>query len=231
MPVRPFWQRVSLSRSPFDYAKVQAVIGGLIRNKRIYARSKTPGLILDVGCGPNSKPENINLDYGWTTKIDICADITKGIPLPDGHVRGIFSEHCLEHVDLHGALRALREFYRVLQPGGAVRIVVPDLAIYVREYAKSRAGQPFEMPYADGLPGSPWSIDGIVTPAQSVNQIMHAHGHRFIYDCETLSAMLGKVGFVDIEEQQFGTGRVRDLILDNEWRAVESLYIEAVKPG
>jgi hypothetical protein len=42
--------------------------------------------------------KNINLDYHWRPGIDICCDITRGLPLPDTYVRGIFSEHCIEHI-------------------------------------------------------------------------------------------------------------------------------------
>jgi hypothetical protein len=30
---------------------------------------KTPGL-LDVGCGPDERPENLNLDYHWRPSIE-----------------------------------------------------------------------------------------------------------------------------------------------------------------
>ena len=90
--------RLSFRRPLLSYSKVQQVISFLIRNKRTFMNLKQPGLYLDVGCGPNTKPQNINLDWGWHPGIDICCNLTKGLPLPDNYVRGIFTEHCLEHL-------------------------------------------------------------------------------------------------------------------------------------
>ena len=39
----------------------------------------------------------------------------------------VYSCHCLEHVHGHEVARVLAEFHRVLRPGGAVLIFVPDL--------------------------------------------------------------------------------------------------------
>ena len=66
--------------------------------------------------------------------IDICCDITRGLPLTDGYVAGIFTEHCIEHITFDAALLVFREFYRVMKPGSYVRIIVPDLEVYVEKY-------------------------------------------------------------------------------------------------
>jgi ubiquinone/menaquinone biosynthesis C-methylase UbiE len=43
-----------------------------------------------------------------------------------GEFDTIYCSHALEHLTAAGALKALREFYRVLKPGGKVMIFVPD---------------------------------------------------------------------------------------------------------
>ena len=45
----------------------------------------------------------------------------------------IYSSHCLEHLDFTGELQAaLREWHRVLVPGGCLYVSVPDLAVLAR---------------------------------------------------------------------------------------------------
>lgn len=210
---------VSFRRSLWSYTKVRRLRSALIRNRRIFMNLKSDGAYLDIGCGPNIRSENINLDYAWQPGIDICCDITRGLPLPDNYVAGIFSEHCIEHISLERALGVFREMHRVLRQGGRVRIVVPDLQIYLSKYELKQS-----MPYA-----SEDAIEGIYTPAMSINRIMRAHGHQFIYDYETLRMMLYARGFVEINKREFGDSADRALLLDTPERAIKSLYIEASK--
>jgi len=68
-------------------------------------------------------PDKINLDHYWRPGLDICCDITRGLPLPDNYAGGIFSEHCIEHITSPQALSVFAEMRRVLMPGRYVRIM------------------------------------------------------------------------------------------------------------
>lgn len=48
-----------------DYNKVQVVIGTLVRNKKFLIKKEKIGnkKYLDIGCGPNTHPNFVNLDY------------------------------------------------------------------------------------------------------------------------------------------------------------------------
>jgi predicted SAM-dependent methyltransferase len=200
--------KISVRRPILSYSKIQGIVSFFIRGRAL--NLKRPGLVLDVGCGPNNSPEKLNLDYDWRPGIDICCDITKGLPVPDHYVSSIFTEHCFEHIPFASTAFVLREFGRVLQPGGTVRIVVPDLAIYVQCYQRG-----LRMPYGENE-----------TPAMSINRIMRAHGHQFIYDFDTLKPMLERAGFSQIEKMGFGIGTLGHL--DAASRQVESLYVEGI---
>ncbi len=210
----------SLHRSFWDYHKVQVAVGAVTRNRRWFMNLKERGAYLDVGCGPNFGPDRINLDYTWRHGIDICCDITRGLPLPDNYVGGVFSEHCIEHITLTQALAVFTEIRRVLMPGRYVRIVVPSLEIYLDCYHAKRP-----MPYnLDDM-----IIGPIASPAVSINRIMRSHGHQFIYDYETLKAALETTRFSDVRQRNLGDGADPKLLLDTPNRAVESLYVEARK--
>ena len=66
-----------------------------------------------------------NVEYG---------DIVKGLPVPTGSCRGIYSSHVLEHLALNDLRKALRETHRLLAEGGTFRLVVPDLEHEARTY-------------------------------------------------------------------------------------------------
>ncbi len=229
MPLRT----VSLGRPLTSYAKVQSWIGALIRNRRFQLKRPRVTALkhLDVGCGPNTNPGLINLDYLWHPAVDVCWDIQCGLPFPSGSIQGVFSEHCLEHFSLPPALTLLREIRRVLAPGGTLRLVVPDGELYLRIYARQLAGDRTEpFPYQETEQRDP-----LWTPMLSVNRIFYQDrespfGHRLIYDFALLSRVLGDCGFIDIRRQAFRTGRDPQLLVDAESRRCESLYIEATVP-
>jgi predicted SAM-dependent methyltransferase len=220
--------KFSFGRPITSYAKVQAVIARIIRNRPFHInrerlRKKD---YLDVGCGPNTHEHFINLDYGWRPGIDICWNIAKGIPLDDRSVSGVFSEHCLEHVSLEAVDFVLSEFWRVLRPGGSLRIVVPDGELYLTRYTDIIRRQSNDLlPYAHND-----RYHGTYSPIMSVNRVFRSHGHLFIYDFDTLSLLLTRNRFIDVKKECYMSGRDPQLLIDTEHRAVESLYVEASKP-
>lgn len=109
--------KISLKRPIWDYAKVQHFISYLIRGKKLQLLNKSIEIktYLNVGCGKNIHSEFLNIDYEWKPGIDLCWDITKGIPLADYSLDGIFTEHCLEHISFTKCFDVLHEFHRKLK--------------------------------------------------------------------------------------------------------------------
>src|ERR1700722_13627304 len=211
-----------LDRPITSYAKVQAFLSPIMRGKKLTIRRNRikDKVLLNVGCGYNPKDNFINLNFEWNPGIDICWDITAArIPLPSNSLEGVYTEHCLEHIPFEKCFENLKEFHRLLKPGGTVRIVVPDGQIYFDLYQAKKTDKSVQLPYAENEE----------TPAISINRIFRSHDHLFIYDFETMALLLGKVGFRDIKKESYGTGRDGRLLIDQAHRAVESLYVEATR--
>jgi predicted SAM-dependent methyltransferase len=79
---------------------------------------------------------------GWTMlniqqrpDVDVVCDCTNLGQFADETVAEIYGSHVLEHLSYMGELEAaLKEFYRVLVPGGIVRISVPDFELLCRMF-------------------------------------------------------------------------------------------------
>lgn len=221
---------ISLRRPLTSYAKVQALIGQLIRNRRFQLdRPRVRhGQYLDIGCGLNSHPDFINLDCLWHPRVDVCWDITLGLPFADASLRGVFSEHCLEHFPQPTGRTLLHEIRRVLTPDGTARIIVPDGELYLRTYVRQLDGdtsRPF--PYQKEE-----QIRALWSPMVSVNRIFYQDresllGHRTIYDFQLLELMLRDAGFTRIVRSDFQEGADPRLLIDATDRRGESLYVEA----
>lgn len=66
-----------------------------------------------------------------------CADLGR---FANGSVDEIYASHVLEHLGYQSHLpRALKEFWRVLKPGGVARISVPDFEVLCRQFLDPRA--------------------------------------------------------------------------------------------
>jgi predicted SAM-dependent methyltransferase len=209
-------------KSVLEMDKIQKMISNLIRGRSVFIpyRHIKGKKFLNIGCGPEVEPEFINLDYFWHPKVDICWDITrKAYPLEDNSLEGIFTEHCLEHISYEAGLKNMKEFYRMLKPGGVVRIIVPDAEIYLDSYQKKKAGFPVTLPYGESEP----------TAIYSINRIFREYGHQFIYDFETMKLLLQEAGFQNVKKMRYQEGKDARLLVEHEERKIESLYVEAIK--
>jgi len=75
---------------------------------------------IHVGCGGNILEGFDNTDFDKV-------DITKPLPWGDNIADLIFAEHVVEHINIQQALGFFSECYRVLKPGGILRVCVPQL--------------------------------------------------------------------------------------------------------
>jgi predicted SAM-dependent methyltransferase len=90
--------------------------------------------MLNIGCGSLYHHDWINLDIASTDPSVIIGNACNGLPFQNSSLSVCYSSHMLEHLSRNQAANLLRECYRVLEVGGILRIVVPDLERTAREY-------------------------------------------------------------------------------------------------
>ena len=82
---------------------------------------------VNLGCGSRYHARWINIDIVPAGPDVIAHDLRQGIPLPDNSCEAVYHSHVLEHLRRPEALQFLRDCYRVLKPGGILRVAIPDL--------------------------------------------------------------------------------------------------------
>jgi len=101
---------------------------------------------LNLGCGGRFHRDWENVDFSSNASVVRVYDLRKGIPFPDVSFDVVYHSHLLEHFSKNAGAGFLRECYRVLKPGGIVRIAVPDLqriaALYLEAFDKASQGIP-----------------------------------------------------------------------------------------
>jgi predicted SAM-dependent methyltransferase len=123
-----FYSRISKSFRKIQNQK------NLINNAFHFNRLRSNPILLNLGCGTRFHPAWINIDYHSSENDIYSWDLKKGIPLMDDCCDAIYASHVIEHFDREGAKRFLSECFRLLKPGGILRIVVPDLEGVARSY-------------------------------------------------------------------------------------------------
>lgn len=171
---------------------------------------------LHLGSGGERKKDWVNIDL-MGDPVDLAWNLASPLPFGAGSVAAIFHEHLLEHLPLAAGDRFTQECYRVLRPGGILRIGVPDAGKLIQSYAGDQS-------YLEELhPGRP-------TPLLAVQELFYWHRHCTMFDTETLSLLMRAAGFPDPQERAFGDTDL-GLAPDTERRRTQTLYMEARKPA
>lgn len=88
-------------------------------------------LRLDVGAGPYPRGEEYTtVDAYYPAHVRA---VMWDIPFPDGSVHSIWSSHALEHAAGYQVPLTLKEWFRLLRPGGKLIVQVPNF-YYVATY-------------------------------------------------------------------------------------------------
>lgn len=181
------------------------------------------------------------LDVPWSHSI-LIHDVSKPLPFQGNSLSAIYASHLLEHLYLEEAKRLLKECFRVLRPGGALRMVVPDLRAFVLEYMGEK---PFSAP-SDGM--------GAISRADRLNKrlgfrrseppsgnvfyriytaLKDFHSHKWMYDAASLITYFERAGFMNIQEMQSHRSRIGGIEKIEQAERVlngAGICIEGVKP-
>ncbi len=89
---------------------------------------------LNIGCGRRFHADWLNLDLVANDPLVIPCDVSQGLPFADNTFDAVYHSHVLEHFAPDDGRRLVEECFRVLKPGGILRIVVPDLERIAKLY-------------------------------------------------------------------------------------------------
>jgi predicted SAM-dependent methyltransferase len=155
---------------------------------------------LQIGTGPNLLAGWLNTDLDIDPRhrdAIVFLDATRPFAFEDMTFDYVFSEHQIEHLPEADAAAMVRECFRVLRPGGRMRVATPDLARIVGLFHGPL--DDLQRHYMN------WVLTTLRPDVRAsdsrchvINQMFGAYGHRFIYDQRTLTQLLADAGFGDI---------------------------------
>jgi SAM-dependent methyltransferase len=97
-------------------------------------------LKVNLACGNTfvCRDNWLNLDYSSLNSSVLQANILGRLPINNNSADLVYSSHFLEHIPRDKVGYFLLECWRILQPGGVLRLVVPDLENLCRTYLYHR---------------------------------------------------------------------------------------------
>lgn len=182
------------------------------------------GAKLHIGCGPRRLQGWINADVAAGVG-DVQLDLHDSSALPRNTLSIIYGCHVLEHCYPQDTPAILRRMFLALQPGGVLRLSVPDLRLVVANCLDSQA-------YGNDRSALAVIYGGDFSRATAPQDL-----HRQMFWTERLTALLRDAGFVDVRAWKYGQYPDIDALADYAtWprdatgRSLISLNMEATKP-
>lgn len=209
----------------YQLAKVKLVEASLQQNEQRAIKSlrkfQSP-YKLNVGSGTVKFEGWVNIDLERVTNItDVIWDATNKFSfLEDSSCSLIYNEHFLEHLDIQDGVSFLSECYRLLMPGGILRIAMPSLEYVITKYNSE------DWKDQDWLTWPQYQF--IKTKAEMINIAFRWWGHQWLYDREELHRRLHESGFNKIKDVEWRNSDVSEL-KNRETRLDSILLCEAEK--
>lgn len=175
---------------------------------------------LNWGCGGHTASGWLNVDCKSGPGIDLNCDIRDGLPLSSASIDYAVSVHALQELTYPEVVQALKELRRVLKPGGALRLVLPDLRKGMQAYLLGQDD------YFQVDPDELRSSGGRFI----VHMLWYGHSHT-LFTADFVEELLVKAEFEEVVECRYRrtASRFPEIVeLDNRER--ESLYVEATSP-
>jgi len=194
------------------------------RLRRLFFRPSLPRnpdgkVYLHLGCGRVNDARCINVDALPWPHVHYLGGVERLPMFADASADFIYLSHCLEHISFCEVPAVLREWYRVLRPGGRLRLSVPDFDLIIAMYQGSGGEiEPIEPPL---LGGQSDAFDY----------------HKSLYNRARLDALLRAAGFTAVREwkpdedelSQFDDWSRRSLTIKGKSYPI-SLNLEGAKP-
>jgi SAM-dependent methyltransferase len=173
----------------------------------LLAVAKSGAIKLNLGCGDKILPGYINVDVAASRRHqtpDLLCDVRNLSPIPSDYADEVLAVHVIEHFYQWEVDSILREWIRVLKPGGRLVLECPNLENAAREFLENA-----DQAALGGVEGqrSMWVFYG--DPSWCDPLMIHRWG----YTPSSLKFVLSKAGLINVrrERAMYKLGEPRDM--------------------
>jgi SAM-dependent methyltransferase len=214
-------------------------------------------VLLHLGCGPLVKPSRWkDLDGSWNLRMSKLPklirtpvlkllgndfkwpkhvgylNITERLPYAEGSVDAVYASHVWEHLYFEEALAATKEVFRVLKPGGVLRLVVPNLEYFIERYQQAKGDAAATRELNRALHFRQTSRSHRLA-ARLYSALADFHSHKYMYDPPALVQVLEDAGFeyaTQMEPFKSRIAEIDDVEIESRVVPTAGFAIEGMKP-
>jgi SAM-dependent methyltransferase len=178
--------------------------------------SGRPSRQLEIGPGPARMPGFETLNVLWWPNVDYVADAAKRLPFKEATFDLVYASHVLEHIPWYQTETVLREWRRVLKPGGRLELWVPNGLEICRAFVEAEEGRANDIDrdgwyrFNDEKDAAKWAAGRLFSYGDGKGTPGHPNWHLALFSERYLSDLLGRAGFTDCKPLPPGSARGYD---------------------
>jgi len=133
------------------------------------------------------------LSVAWPRNV-LVRDVRKALPFASESATVIYASHLIEHLTRDDGRRLVAECYRVLVPGGILRLVTPDLEQLARTYLSEKhdsGGAADRFMRDSGI----FPSDNQPLPVRWYRRWFRYDSHKWLYDAASLGSTIKECHF------------------------------------
>jgi len=185
---------------------ILTIYGKIIKNPLSFRKNRNKSQrYLDIGSGKRIPGfETLNIVGGLD--VDYVLDAAKPLPFPDNTFDLIYASHILEHIPWYKTEEVLKEWCRILKPGGQLEIWVPD-GLKICETLLKAELEGVNITEKDGwYKFNPrkdpcvWAAGRIFTYGDGTGNPTHPNWHRAIFTPRYLKELFELAGLFNVRE-------------------------------
>lgn len=182
------------------------IVSAIVTHINLKKNARLQHRKLEIGPGGHRIAGFETVNFMYARHVDYVCDAGKRLPFPDNTFDLVYASHILEHVAWYKTSEVLREWIRIIRPGGSLEIWVPNGLKICQAFVDAERG------LGDPLTHDPWTrfneerdpckwaSGRIFTYGDGTGRINDPNWHRAVFSPRYLKRVMEQAGLQRVTE-------------------------------
>lgn len=161
---------------------------------------------LEIGPGPRRVPGFETINVVWGRDVDYICDASKKLPFTSGSFDLVYASHVLEHIPWYQVPPVIKEWVRILKPGGSIEIWLPNGFLIAQAFVnaelkiKNDINEDGWYKFNDDHDPCVWANGRIFSYGDGTGRKNDPNWHMTVFSPRYLRSLLTNSGLIDIAQ-------------------------------